>query len=38
MLHKIYKKHLNTFDINVNAIQNSIIDVNELESFQNNIT
>ena len=33
MLHKIYKKHLNTFDIKVDAIKNSIIDVNELESF-----
>ena len=37
MLHKIYKKHLNTFDIKVDAIKNSIIDVNELV-FQNNIT
>ena len=32
MLHKIYKTHLNTFDIKADA-QNSIIDVDHLEKF-----
>jgi len=32
-LHKIYKKQLNTFDINVNAIQNSVIDIDKLDEF-----
>ena len=33
MLHKIYKTHLNTFDIKVDAVKNSIIDVDHLENF-----
>ena len=32
-LHKIYKTHLNTFAVDVKAIQNSIIDVDELDNF-----
>ena len=29
-----YKTHLNTFDIKVDAVKNSIIDVDHLENFQ----